>query len=646
MRVFQTLFYIKRRRTLSLRSRFVKMVSQLSSAAREGSSKLERALPMVDLEGTLKSVMKVYVTSVEADYTQPWQVYMEEECTGSGFAIRLNANRLGIVTNAHVVASYADVRIRKFGEVHKYKARVLMVAHTADVALLAVDDSKFWRGVDPLEFGEVPRLYENVKVLGYPMGGDNACVTRGVVSRVDTTCYVRGAEQLLVVQIDAAINSGNSGGPALDDESRVAGVAFSGYAGSADNIGYVIPRVVVENVVRDYLALDNKGTWKGLCNLGLWTQPCENVALRRKLNMLREDLSGVLVTRVAPLGCGHAAGIRQGDVVLSIAGVEVANDGTVPLRGSERVHVDHLVTSKRRGETVDVVVLRDGKTTTLTATLAPLPRLVPICDGFDAFPHYVVVGGLVFMALSAPLLSAAAQQDDATDSDDESGGGTAGSSRYVDLLDCDKETPTTQVVVWTQTLSHDVNFGYSSLCQNLPRLKKINNVRVDSLAHLVSLTRSRADDNEQFIEFEFLPPNSTATLSVVIDRKQAASVEQSLLRRSKVPAPYSPELKQAAFPKKNNSNNNSNGRQEREKNKPEATTAPPSQAAAQGEELAAENGDSKKANRRGRGRKGRAGNKNNKENANDQKPSADTNQAAPPAPSPSPTPAAGKDSQS
>jgi len=506
---------------------------------------LDRAVPIgsegANLEGVLRSVMKVYVTSVEADYTQPWQVYMEEECTGSGFAISLDssAERLAIVTNAHVVASFADIRVRKFGEVHKYKARCLMVAHTADVALLAVDEARFWHKVAPLEFGEVPRLYENVKVLGYPMGGDNACVTRGVVSRVDTTSYVRGAENLLVVQIDAAINPGNSGGPALDDRSRVAGVAFSGFSGTADNIGYIIPRVVVQNVVADYLEFHDDSTgavkWTGLCSLGLWTQACENPALRRKLRM-GDDVSGVLITRVAALGCGARAGVREGDVLASLAGVAVANDGSVPLRGSERVHADHLVTCRRQGEQVDLEILRDGLSHKLQATLAPLPRLVPICDGFDATPAYVVVAGLVLMALSAPLISAV--------TDDEDDDDKASFSRYVDLMERDQAEPDTEIVVWTQTLSHDVNFGYAELCRHLPRLKRVNGHLVTSLAHVVALTRFPAV-KPTFLELEFLPSGAASAHRVVIDFDLAKSAEQSLLKRSKVPAPYSPELRPA-----------------------------------------------------------------------------------------------------
>ena len=67
-------------------------------------------------------------------------------------------------------AIQVEIRVRKAGEVHKYKAKALLVAHTADLALLSVDDERFWDDVPALEWASLPRLYENVKVAGYPMG--------------------------------------------------------------------------------------------------------------------------------------------------------------------------------------------------------------------------------------------------------------------------------------------------------------------------------------------------------------------------------------------------------------------------------------------------------------------------------------------
>lgn len=74
----------------------------------------------------------------------------------------------------------------------------------------------------------------------YPIGGDTMSVTSGVVSRIEVTSYVHGASELLGIQIDAAINSGNSGGPALNDDGECVGIAFQSLKHEdAENIGWV-----------------------------------------------------------------------------------------------------------------------------------------------------------------------------------------------------------------------------------------------------------------------------------------------------------------------------------------------------------------------------------------------------------------------
>ena len=78
--------------------------------------------------------------------------------------------------------------------------------------------------------------------MGYPTGGDNLCVTKGVVSRVDYEDCPDAWRCRLVIQIDAAVNPGNSGGPALQQDGRCVGVAYQSLKdGSTENIGFIIP---------------------------------------------------------------------------------------------------------------------------------------------------------------------------------------------------------------------------------------------------------------------------------------------------------------------------------------------------------------------------------------------------------------------
>jgi S1-C subfamily serine protease len=103
------------------------------------------------------------------------------------------------------------VKVKRRGDDQKFIAEVLSVGTDCDIALLSVANDEFWKGVEPLRFGPLPRLQDAVAVVGYPIGGDTISVTSGVVSRIEVTAYVHASTELLGIQIDAAINSGNSG---------------------------------------------------------------------------------------------------------------------------------------------------------------------------------------------------------------------------------------------------------------------------------------------------------------------------------------------------------------------------------------------------------------------------------------------------
>lgn len=133
------------------------------------------------------------------------------------------------------MADNTFVLVRKHGSSTKFRARVEAVGHECDLAILVIESEEFWEGMSCLELGDIPFLQQAVAVVGYPQGGDNISITKGVVSRVEPTQYVHGATQLMAIQIDAAINPGNSGGPAIMG-NKVAGVAFQNLSG-AENIG-------------------------------------------------------------------------------------------------------------------------------------------------------------------------------------------------------------------------------------------------------------------------------------------------------------------------------------------------------------------------------------------------------------------------
>ena len=122
----------------------------------------------------------------------------------------------------------------------------------------------------------------------------------------------------------------------MDSDGAVVGVAFCGFAGSADNIGYIVPAAVARNFLADAAARAGEDD-PGLNALGVSAQQTTNDALRRLLQMADDD-TGILVTRVSA-GAAADGVLKPGDVLTAVAGRRVANDGSVALRANERVDV-------------------------------------------------------------------------------------------------------------------------------------------------------------------------------------------------------------------------------------------------------------------------------------------------------------------
>ncbi|PKA61591.1 Protease Do-like 10, mitochondrial [Apostasia shenzhenica] len=457
------------------------------------------------IELALDSVVKVFTVSSSPSYFLPWQNKSQREGTGSGRRI---------LTNAHVVADHTFVLVRKHGSPTKYKAEVQAVGHECDLALLTVESDDFWDGMSFLELGDVPFLQEAVAVVGYPQGGDNISVTKGVVSRVEPTQYVHGAAQLMAIQIDAAINPGNSGGPAIMGD-KVAGVAFQNLSG-AENIGYIIPVPIIKHFLS---GVEENGKYVGFCSLGLSCQPTENVQLREHFR-LSQERTGVLVSKINPLSDAYKI-LRKDDIILAFDGVPIANDGTVPFRNRERITFDHLVSMKKPEEKALLKVLRDGWEHEFSICLRPLQPLVPVHQ-FDKLPSYYIFAGLVFVPLTQPYLH-------------EYGDDWYNTSPRRLCERALRELPKKageQLVILSQVLMDDINAGYERLSEL--QVKKVNSMEVDNLKHLCSLVEGC---HEKSLRFDLDDERV-----IVLNYNSAKMATSRILKRHRIPSAMSADL--------------------------------------------------------------------------------------------------------
>ena len=519
---------------------------------------VHRHLTASSRNSLLTSVVKIFTTSVGPNYQSPWQRQREQQSTGTGFAVNLSditttplpsgIPNIVLLTNNHVIRNATTVRILRHGQPGKYIGKILCSSPECDLAIVSVEDTDFWHSIRPLPFAFdlhsaengaiLPKLGENCTAIGYPMGGENISVTRGVVSRIDLLDYtsLNPSGKLLVVQIDAAINPGNSGGPVTNASQKCVGVAFAG-ATRGNSIGYIIPLPVVRMFILnsyDYLS-DSKNVhsitpFPRLSSLGLSLQTTESPSLRKHYKLTGSSSSsnvderlGMLVLKDPPPSSPLTNKVKEGDIVLSIAGSPVSEDGTVEVRPGSRVSLLYSVCMRRPGEIFPLIISRNGQKITININAAPVPRLVPRMHGVDAYPSYLVIGGLVFVPLTLPWMRKGA-------------GGNMGQSAVAALLmhaEKQLEKEGQQVIVLSNVLSHDVNFGYERFSGEI--LKSLNGTDIFNLKHLAEVIEESGKIDAFSYESQLYSFEFESSRKILLNREESVQAEKEILSRHSIP---------------------------------------------------------------------------------------------------------------
>jgi S1-C subfamily serine protease len=435
--------------------------------------------------------------------------------TGSGAVVRTRRG-LRVLTNAHVVQNQVYVEVKRHGRAEKYPATVEGVGHECDLAILEIADRDFFRSAEPLPLGRLPALSTRVSVLGYPIGGERLSVTQGVLSRIEMTAYSQSQTVLLAGQIDAAINSGNSGGPVVRGEKLV-GIAFQSLE-EGENIGYIIPVPVVRHFLQDMA----NGVFEGFPNLGVRVQRLESPVHRRALGI--RDRHGVLVTSVA-FGSSTWSRLMRKDVLIEVDGVPIAADGTVSFRRNARVDYRYVVTQRHVGETISVKVWREGKRREVEIPLGPPAYLVSE-DRYDIKPSYYLFGGLLFVPLTRDYLKTWGPQ-----------WWQIAPHSLLHHYERGVRSPEQhEVVILQKVLADAVNRGYH-------RAESLEIVKVQGkpLRNLEDLVRIVDGTRGEFVTFE-----TARGAELVLDRAEAKARGKAILARFGVPADRSPDLRRAA----------------------------------------------------------------------------------------------------
>jgi S1-C subfamily serine protease len=315
------------------------------------------------------------VQTVEPDQSlNPFglQEQQRRQALGSGFVIDKSGR---IITNFHVVEGAEDVEV-SFSNRDSVKARIVGKDPSTDLAVLKVDVDA--RALTPLQLGNSDRVRvgDSVVAIGNPLGYERS-VTAGIVSALHRPLTAPNDFTIDdVIQTDAAINSGNSGGPLIAANGKVIGVntaIATGNTGARGNIG--IGFAVPVNTVRDVASqLIDRGRVEHPF-LGVVAQPI-NKEIADVFNLPVEQ--GLLVVRVINGSGADKAGLRAGTTEVVVAGESYLLGGDIiaEIDGKPATTAEDLreaVSAKKPGEKIDIEAYRGDDTRSFEVTLGRQP---------------------------------------------------------------------------------------------------------------------------------------------------------------------------------------------------------------------------------------------------------------------------------
>lgn len=468
-------------------------------------------------DGIRDLVVKIHAIHHSPDVLRPWTKNSPQQVKGSGVVI--DGKR--ILTNAHVVRYASQIYVQPNQSADYIAARVAAITPSMDLAILKLDNESFFDNRGALPFAQdLPRVKDSVSVYGYPTGGTELSVTQGIVSRIEFTDYYYQTSGLRI-QVDAALNFGNSGGPAVSN-GKLVGLVFS-LIQNAQNIGYLIPVEEIQLFLNDIV----DGVYDGKPQMLDLVQTVENDALRRKLGLPKE-LSGVMVAE--PYRDDSDYPLREWDVVTHIGGTPIDSDGKVAVRYDLRVSASYLVQKFAEQGRLPLTIFRAGQQMQIELPVVSQRDLV-IPYLMNANPRYFILGPLVFSQTTQDYLERLGNQRT-----------SSLSRRSSPLITRRYDKPSFEgeelVVVASPMFPHRITKGYDD--PNRAVLSEINGIAVKNLRHLVEIIR---DNRNPQVTFKFASAGVYTHETMVFNRTELLEATGEILEENGIRYPLSTELR-------------------------------------------------------------------------------------------------------
>ena len=329
-------------------------------SASDKASNFTNQMDSNSIESVANRVSQSVVSIVSKNQKSSRFFYSTEDSASAGTGIIISENGY-ILTNKHVIEKSSEILvITNSGDSYE-SVRVVMVDPMSDIAILKISNAK---GLKAAELGDSKKINigQQVIAIGNALGEYDGTVTSGIISGIGRTVEASSEDgssrEVLtdMIQTDAAINSGNSGGPLVNAQGQVIGINTA-VASKAQSIGFAIPISSVKGILKSISeGKEPKRAYLGASYISI------NSQIRKKYNLdvskgaLVKSRKGNAIVNGSP---AQKAGLKDGDIITKIDGVEVSKNSSV----------SSLIGEKSVSDTVEISYIRDGRETSTRATL-------------------------------------------------------------------------------------------------------------------------------------------------------------------------------------------------------------------------------------------------------------------------------------
>ena len=458
------------------------------------------------------SVIRINSTIQTWNNAQPW----DKSAPGKRRALGalLSGNR--VLTTAEMAANVTYIELESADSTRTIPAKVAAIDYETNLALLVPDNGDtegFFKGLQPLTLGSPAKIGDKVDVWQLENNG-MPLVTHATIQSVDVLSSFAPGHFFLTYLAKGSMQSASSSFtlPVVRD-NKLLGLLTS------YNAKDQIIDVMAPEIISAFLADAKDGKFTGVPSLGIGVSSTVDPSFRKWLK-LPDDVGGLYITRVRKKSAADEAGLKKGDVIVSIGEHQIGRRGYYSHPDYGRIFWSNLVRGNHKvGDPITLTVLREGKEKTIKATLARTSkRLVPQ-HTFDQAPNYLVKGGFIFQELSSTYLSAFGKDWQST-----------APLNLLDVLSSpeDYQEGRNTLVFLSATIPTPATTGYERINNQI--ISKINGQPIADISTLIKAFQQPGADGLHTIEFLNSQPKT-----IYLDATAADTIDAQLLKRG-IPA--------------------------------------------------------------------------------------------------------------